>query len=45
MGAFDIASACEWIDLVGDEKPRWFPQLIVSQRFRQWAKKQRDKLC
>ena len=44
MGDFDIACTYEWIHLVGDENPRWFPQLIVSQRFRHWAKKQRYKL-
>ncbi len=44
MGDFDVALTYEWILLVGNENPRWFPQLIVSQRFRQWAKKQRYKL-
>ncbi len=44
LGDFDIARTYEWIHLVGNENPRWFPQLIVSQRFRQWAKKQRYKL-
>lgn len=44
LGEFDIARTYEWIHLVGEVNPRWFPQLIVSQRFRQWAKKQRYKL-
>jgi hypothetical protein len=44
LGEFDIARTYEWIHLVGNENPRWFPQLIVSQRFRQWAKKQKYKL-
>ena len=44
LGDFDVARTWEWIHLVGNENPRWFPQLIVSQRFRQWARKQRYKL-
>lgn len=46
LGEFDIARTYEWLYVVGMScgEPCWFPQLVVSQRFRQWAKKQKYKL-
>ena len=46
LGEFDVARTYEWIQPIpaGRPNPRWFPQLIVSQRFRAWAGKQRYRI-
>ena len=46
LGEFDVARTYEWVYPipVGRPNQRWFPQLIVSQRFRAWAGKRRYRI-